>query len=399
MNCSNFNTTPFEDIAFNNTNFAETVINTTIFEDTSFNNTTSIDGTALNLKWNDGITVTVEMLSLLRKLFYSIIIPVVTLIGLFGNTSTMVIFWRTRKMKTLTASLFFLTVTDFTFLCFSSVTVTIQNLKIYQPAIGQKVQAILASEFMTLFYLFRCLASVLPFLISIERLILIAFPFQAKYILTKKFCLAFVICTFLFISAWFVPYAFVLEYQVIRNVTTGNEIYIIKETAFGKRKDLLNGIKNAEVILYRIIPVFTTILINIMIIILLLRNLRQKISMNSHKISDETREMRVTKTTVIVTIVYTLCGFPTAISRLIVIADVTSENYAFSSNAQRLFSIITFNLDIINSSFNFIIYFLTNNRYRQEYRRLFCCYKNTVENVTLKRCTSTEPTGLSLPSW
>lgn len=380
-------------------------MNISTFNETNlddFNNGTTVESTGKDT-FN---VISPELFLLLYKVLYSGVIPVTICIGLIGNSLTFVVFYRINHWTTSAINLFCLTLADTCALSSNAFFVVIINLRTHVPSIGQIVYAFLAPQFVAMiFYMFGRIATVLPVLISFERLVAITFPLHAKRVLTRRVTISLIVSCALFVIIWFIPKGFSLEtYYVYDNVTNSYK-YLIRETTFGADESFWNPYRNTEIVLFRIIPVFSTGIFSVIMLVSLFKSIRKRKNMMSTsnmteykmKSTEESREIRVTRTIVTVTCIYTLCSLPRAINRLLTIADPNSELYAFSNNAYRLFSIVTFELDNINSSVNFIIYIATSHIYRAEYKKIFKCFQQKDKQTSRNQPHASVETFTPLP--
>lgn len=321
----------------------------------------------------------------LVKFIYAGLLPLTIIIGLFGNLLTFVVFCRiNKKWNSATINLFSLALADFFNLLTNSLVVVKENLRIYVPASGNYLHKLFVPYFQTwLPFIFSRFSMIFTIFIAAERVLAILVPLKSRYICSKKISILSSILLMAFLTTWFLPYAFYFELVYTLNNKTGEYVPQLQKTDFSKHPYFWNLYGNLQITCFQIIPVLITIILNVMITIGLFLSVRRRKkltagSSNSQRNEFNTKEIRITKTILTVTVVFTICMIPGAIIHLLILADPESKYYDFRTNLHRFFALLEYELYMVNSAVNFIIYITTSRTYRMEYRKILnTCFKKT----------------------
>ncbi|KAK6965508.1 neuropeptides capa receptor [Biomphalaria glabrata] len=218
-------------------------------------------------------------------------------------------------------------------------------------------------------YTFGLMGMTLPMLITVERLVVIFFPFKFKQLLTPTRTWLIIVCMSFYWLSIFVYSSFwqVLDYSFdsVRNVSIG---LFTKSTFYNDNPESVAAIQNLMIYTSIIIPpIFTVtgcIVISIQIKISSAKRKKMTSSMRSTN--------RTTKTLLAVCAVYcvssVVLSLPLFMPSEYASYDLTDEA---PSNVGKLFYELANIVSCVQSSSDFIVYIGLNKQFRDTLRKLF----------------------------
>ena len=318
-----------------------------------------------------------------------VIVPLLLVVGMFGNTSVIIIMAR-KNFRTTTTAVFViaLALSDTKFILLFPFTKSFSN-----DVFARDVKALTLTGCKAFFCMFRSakiFSSWVVVLICIERFIVIWFPLQAKRILTRQTAAVLVwslLCiTYIFDGAW----------TITTNITNG---VCIPNFQTAENKDYSTAFLIAGTVIYNVLPSLFLICLTPLTIFKLLRHRAKRLKMtgaNSHR-TDET--YRITRMLLAVTIAYLILVTPISVAHSV--AFFSGDNIFQSTNENFIiFREIAQIGEQLNYVVNFFIYVIFNSTFRRNFLKVIC--KRTTPltgetpHRTLESRTSGEPHSSSL---
>ncbi|RUS70154.1 hypothetical protein EGW08_022086, partial [Elysia chlorotica] len=214
----------------------------------------------------------------------------------------------------------------------------------------------------------------LTILLSLERLVAVYFPIRARAMCSRSSTLAAIIGIYTVTGLMFLPY--MLKYRAERRATLNNEtVYFVARTSLGKDPRFFPVYGTVLNTLFRFVPLALLTLVNALIAAAIRRTwrLRQTISSTSGSY----RQRRITLMLLAVSLVSLVCILPGAIHSIM--AQAWAPDYSprgAQSNLFVIMSTLSYWLETINSSVNFIIYMAFCSKFKTTYHKMFCCGKS-----------------------
>lgn len=304
-----------------------------------------------------------------------ILFPIITLFGSSGNIMSLVILLQ-RKLRNSTGLILIgLAIADLCYLITNMIRKSSCIISRIDEFAEDKFTATIFSPIFYVITSFSRVSSWLVVLISIERLIAVAFPMKIKlWVSTKRMIVS---VTLIYILVFFLVSPLAAQYTLgtFFNSRTNTTIYRITNSKFyNENKDIL-ALHNEflATLLLRHFPVILVMLFNLMIIIILQRRnmWRKKTDVKKAK-SDDKTQARITRMLLIIAGICLLCTAPGSIFLLVYRLVDGFELFGKYHNIFLVCSGISTLLTMINSSVNFIIYMVFNKQFADVYRRIFC---------------------------
>ena len=330
-----------------------------------------------------------ETAQLIQTLITLVFIPVFCLFGSIGNVLSLIVLFHQRMRNQTNYILAALCVSD-TLLLIHSLTfsgIAIQTK--VNPSEGIYVRAHvypIVGAYSSI--VMARITSGLTTLLCVERFIAVYFPMQAHMTCTKRNTVIAILLIFVTTFLVFLPFAF--KWTPVTKVTARNititrsnftEFYFDNNTFYTIYGSLLN-------IIYRFVPLLIIPILNIMMIRAVHRTwkLRRKMSGSGNNVSrrfsgktvsygSTDEENHITIMLLTVSFVFFICILPGAINSIV---THVWKDYSRKGRARHLYKTlfsITYLLETINSSVNFIIYMACSKTFRSLYKNIFCCSK------------------------
>ena len=317
------------------------------------------------------ITMTKETSDDITSTLQCYVFPIITLIGLTGNILSLLVLLQ-KKMRASTTSLVLigLAMSDILFLITNAVRKSTCIIERFDPSAAAMLNA---TTFYYMFYLktaFSRVSTLIVVLISIERLIAVAFPLKIKSIVTRtKMFIAVIFCyvvTFAGLAGLPPQYTYAFS-------SSGRPRIAMTPFAYENAIPLKAYNEYFLPIVYRHAPVCLVLIINSLIIFLLGRSNRfqKSVSKQDSKRSDE--QKKITRMLLSVALVFLICLLP---GDVLLVASLVVDGFTFFGFHRNLFaalSDISLCFEMVNSCANFIIYMLLNRNFYNTFVRLFCC--------------------------
>ena len=329
-----------------------------------------------------------------------IVFPILTAFGLLGNGLSLVVLFQ-KKIRNSTTSIVLigLAISD---VCFLVTNMARKSTCIIRQFDKLAADTFNAMSFGGLFYTktaFSRVSTLIVVLISVERLIAVAFPLKVRTLVTKtRMMIAVIVC-------FIIPFAFCAGLPPQYTYTYIRGRPYIAQTKFALENADPLKIYNEYflVISLRYIPVIVVIILNTLIIVLFKRSRRfqNKNAGNSEReLARQQEERKVTRMLLTVAIIFLICLLPG--DAVLLISGINAKFSFFGTYHNFFLAISDLSLlfEIMNSSINFIIYMVLNRLFFETYSELFCkCLKGRVgsaakSTTTKSKSIATETTAV-----
>ncbi|XP_059153209.1 probable G-protein coupled receptor frpr-1 [Physella acuta] len=305
------------------------------------------------------------------------ITPAISLLGIVGNTFSILVLARQGLHKCSNILLISLAVSDITFLIgFNSVPKLIYE--IVSDVEGFPYVRSVSYFLYVLYQIFHIMdygsggvSLTLPMLITVERLVAVFLPLHFKQIVTPSRTWTAVCCFTVFWYIFFIHMSFFLTFEYETKTEYNISFGLIKRSAYHyAHLDMVAMLEESMSYVYmRIPPVFT--LVGCLVIGVRMKVVSVKRQAMMSKNSKEASNNRTTKMLLAVCSVYTVaCGIlslPTYIPQYLY---YTMTSDAPSNLGRIMYQVINIAL-CINSSCNFVIYVVMNKTFRDTYKSIF----------------------------
>ncbi|XP_041366160.1 probable G-protein coupled receptor B0563.6 [Gigantopelta aegis] len=309
--------------------------------------------------------------------FGMILIPTFSLFGSIGNLVSIVVLVHHRMRNTTNYCLAALALSDLLFLIHSLWFAIINIYKSRDPIRGDNLRVLTYPVLGAYGSVVTArITSWLTSMLSVDRFIAVYCPMKAKTICSKRLTCVAIFVIYTITAVTFIPLA--LKYTTYKQATINNQTYgILKltKTALGRDKQFLTIYGIFLNIFFRFLPCIVLIILNILIMTAIRKtwNLRRIMSKSSSSSGRQYEQNRITVMLLIVTFVFVLCILPGAIN--ITCSQIWQEYSRLGRNRNLYLCIsnVTYFLETVNSSINFIIYMAFSAKFCKTYKEIFCC--------------------------
>ncbi|KAL3869107.1 hypothetical protein ACJMK2_041832 [Sinanodonta woodiana] len=373
-------------------------VNTSLLENATASNKTK----AVFLPWdNPSNIISKELSDEITFLLECLVFPILTIFGLTGNITSLVILLHSKMRTPSGICLASLTISDTLFL--------ITNMMRKSTCIIDRINTLVSSNFnatsfAALFYLklsFSRITTWITVLISVERLIAVILPLKVKMLVTKRRMLAASIFIYVTTLASISPIAAQYKVGYVYDPKLKTEIAYISTSDFYNNN--INSLKIHNeyflTIVFRYIPMILMVILNVVIAITLgrgrrWRNTMQLFGRNEQRLKEETR---ITIMLLVVAVIFLLCLTPGDV--LLIASDVIT-GFRFLGTQHNIFLVlsdVSLLFEIFNSSVNFVIYMTWNKQFNTIYMNWFCkcMHKNIKSRKVTKTAGETSESSMS----
>ena len=230
--------------------------------------------------------------------------------------------------------------------------------------------------------------SCLTTLLSIQRFVAVFYPMQAKTICTRSNTIVAIVTIYIVTSLVFIP--FIFKYESVEIIVNENITrHVMNKTTFYENNVKFYSVYGTVLnVIFRFSPLIIIFILNIVMIKVVHRTWKERRSMSIQE-SDSPQTLRlcsrnnrhcsshdqqkITAMLVTVSMVFLVCILPGAVNSIATHVASSYSPVGKKRNLYMLISTITFLLETINSSVNFIIYMAMSKRFRLLYKEMFCC--------------------------
>ncbi|KAL4228110.1 hypothetical protein ACF0H5_013545 [Mactra antiquata] len=319
------------------------------------------------------------------------IFPIITLIGVIGSIlSLIVLFQKNLRNSTTSIVLIGLAFSDLAFLVTNMIRKSSCIIRSHDANLANEINA---TTFFYMFYLktsFSRVSTLIVLLISVERLVAVAFPLSVKTVVTKGRMIASVVLCYVITFGMLAVLPPQYTYKYIRGKA------YIWQTKFA-----LENAKSLKVyneyflpITFRYIPVLVVLGINIVIVYLIKGSKRFRESSTKQDPRKKDEQRKITRMLLVVSLIYLICLLP---GNILLFCSSVIDGFQFFGTYRNLFNVLSdlcLLFEIINSSVNFIIYMFLNRNFYETYVGLFCC-KGRIRTYSNKKEAYKDKTGSS----
>ena len=312
-----------------------------------------------------------------RIIIFCVLRPVIIISGILGNLFSLIVLWRMDESTT--SSKFFngLAVADTMTLCTRGIEIVFVWGELFWPYTAWRLNSF---SFFKLSLLPERISKIITVAIVFDRVVAVARPFRYK-ILCRPMRISIIIAIcYILVAATSIPNIirlFVFDYNTHGNRTVPP---LVDEAKIWFVTHISNSTPNFLHFLFNrfvfdFAPVPLVMICNIVIIIWLRKNQIKKSAVDSNqKQLRKQQERQLTKLLLTISVLFlVLCG-PLDMCAVIVFPGLLQKD---TSKMDILLADSLTTLSLVNSSINFIVYTLMNKKYREEFAKLLCCFKQT----------------------
>lgn len=324
----------------------------------------------------------------LMFVFWGILIPIIALVGIVGNTLTILVLWRREMKSTTIYFLRTLVVTDMGIifggvLGLSIIAITQSNpdMWIFNDIVYPHIYTPTNYIVMTL----QMINVWVTVAVTVERYIAICLPFRSVKFLKKRnafiIIASVVVISILYNMPRCLAYDIKSEPCVLANATC----YSITSSEFGKTT-FFTDIYSIWLYLFiiYIFPFVILSVLNTLLIIELMRMRKRRVVTNER----ESSETNMSVVLVLIVVVFIICQTPGLISQFQFFESLTLLRFMCISNT----------LFILNSSVNFLIYTAVGKKFRKVLLKTFHVFKRRGSEFSRSFSQATELSKLNSPN-
>ncbi|XP_060593371.1 allatostatin-A receptor-like [Ruditapes philippinarum] len=350
---------------------------------TSMNGTTTSNpgnagggGAVRYFPWDNPQNImTKEMSDDITSTLQCYVFPVVTIVGIIGCLLSLIVLLQKKlRNSTTTIVLVGLAFSDMLFLVTNFIRKSTCIIRQYDELLADEINA---TTFYYMFYMktaFSRVSTLLVVLISVERLIAVAFPLKVKQIVTKQRMMAAVVFLYVLVFGSLAGLPPQYTYTYIRGKP------YISQTKFATENAEPLKIYNEYFlpIAFRYIPVLIVLTLNITIITILSQSQRFQKNVSSQDPKRREEQRKITRMLLSVAIIFLICLLP---GDLLLLISSIVDGFEFFGTYHNLFLVLSdicLLFEMVNSSVNFITYMVLNRNFFDTYVSLFCGCLRTI---------------------
>lgn len=310
--------------------------------------------------------------------FVLVLIPLLAVFGVVGNILSLVVLVNARMRSTTNLCLAGLAISDLLLLCHSLAFSAFQ-IHARRDPVGAKYASVVTYPVLAAYGSIVCarITTWLTTMLGVERCIAVYFPMRARAINSRRGTLLAIGAIYIVTALAFLPTA--LQYHVTYVGGGGpnnssSSMPVLVHSALGRNKEFMVPYGNALNVVFRFVPLAVLVVVNALIIAAIRRTgvLRRTISWNrSHTAGQE--QARITLMLLTVSGVFLLCTLPGAINTIVSRSVHSYSKLGQQKNLYQAVSTVTYFLETLNSSVNFIIYMAFSTKFCRTYQEIFCC--------------------------
>ncbi|KAK7114929.1 FMRFamide receptor-like [Littorina saxatilis] len=342
-----------------------------------------------------------ETVAMTGFILYGIVGNVLVVLGLLGNTLSIVVLCNRRMRSSTSYYLTSLAVYDNFILVAMLLFFNLQALGIRVPSIDQAYKDYIIPVMIPLGYplsltaqmgsIYTCVA------FTVERFVAVCRPLHAANTCTKSRAKKAILVIFLWSLLYNIPRYFHYEVHKVWSNDTGRYDNVMQTTDFGENEVFQHlYIISFQLIFMFLLPFLIILVLNTALLRAINRSRKQRQEMST----TDTREHNLTVMLVAVIAVFLVCQFPTIVDNILV-AIVGEQRHNAVLQYQMLYMVCTV-LVTINSSLNFVLYCLFGKKFRMVLRHILglknsgrksCQYRSTIyqsrmNGTKVSQCTT-----------
>ena len=220
--------------------------------------------------------------------------------------------------------------------------------------------------------------------LTLERFTAVKFPLRAKTSVLERFPSVTIVCIFLLFIAFFIPMMFTYRRAEIMDKGLNITLPVLLPTPFYySREKMIYAY--FSFVAFRVVPIIAVLVLNALILHSLHKRERHRKQLTTLSKWHEHRQ--VTRMLLVVSAVFLIFMLPRS---LLGFASLISTKFVFNGAEHYLFfTMLDFShaCESINSSVNFLIYFVMSSKFKITYNKIFSCKKGSAQ--TKESTTST----------
>ena len=322
----------------------------------------------------------------LMFIFWGILIPIIALVGIIGNTLTILVLWRREMKSTTIYFLRTLVITDMGIIVGGLLGLSIIAITQSNPAMWRFNDVVYPHIFTATNYMVMTLQMInvwVTVAVTVERYIAICLPFRSVRLLKKRN--AFIIISIVIVVSllYNVPRCF--AYEIASGPCEHGTCYSVISSEFGKTSFFTDTYSIwLYLFLIYIFPFVILSVLNVLLIIELM-NMRTRRLITNERESSETNMAVVL---VLIVVVFIICQTPGLLSQFQFFDTLTLLKFMCISNT----------LFILNSSVNFLIYTAVGKKFRKVLLKTFHVFKRRGSEFSRSFSQATELSKLNSPN-
>lgn len=354
----------------------------------SSNYTLIVNSSHLHNETGISLYVSNAQLRVVTLVLAVLLIPLFCLLGSVGNILSLVILIHQRMRNQTNYILAALCVSDTLFLVHCLIFTGINVHKKLSPVEGENARAHIypilgAYGSVVTARITSCLTT----LLCMERFVAVFFPMQARTVCSKRNTCIAIAGIYILTFIAFIPFS--IKYEAVTRYDNHTVAYTTMNTTSFYENNL-NFYKVYGTILniiFRFAPLVIIPILNVIMIRVVhitwkkRRHLSADIKNSNYfrnsnrngKHSSSSEQQHITIMLLTVSFIFLICILPGALNSLATHVWCTYNRLGKLRNLYMVISTVTFLLETINSSVNFIIYMALNRKFRLLYKEIFCC--------------------------
>ena len=322
----------------------------------------------------------------LMFIFWGILVPIIALVGIIGNTLTILVLWRREMKSTTIYFLRTLVITDMGIIFGGVLGLSIIAITQSNPDMWRFNDIVYPHIFTPTNYMVMTLQMInvwVTVAVTVERYIAICHPFQSVKLLKKRNAFIIIASVILVSILYNVPRC--LAYEISSEPCDYGICYSVISSEFGKTQFFTDtySIWLYLFIIY-IFPFVILSVLNTLLIIELMKMRRRRAITNER----ESSEMNMSVVLVLIVVVFIICQTPGLVSQFQFFDTLTLLRFMCISNT----------LFILNSSVNFLIYTAVGKKFRKVLLKTFHVFKRRGSEFSRSFSQATELSKLNSPN-
>ena len=319
-----------------------------------------------------------------RVVIFCGLMPVLVIFGVFGNIMTLVVLFKENDGSTTSIYIKNLAVADLLTLITRGVYMVCIWWQVFWPEKYLSWKLNSASISILSVFFSEKISKCITVVIVLDRIVAVKWPFKYKNICTPRRAVISMLVIYSVVIITSFP--LIIDVFIYFNANTANLATQKYPTTGSERHQyvtsrLVNSVTLRLSQLVSRVTEFAIILVTVVGNVVIIRCMRKGTVINpTLNITSEQRQhqqRQITKLCLTISFTFLfLCG-PLDIFVLIVLAG-RMQKINYSTFSINIFSFLT----TVNSAINFVIYAVTNKKYRQAYSAILLCIKSTVQENT-----------------
>ena len=319
---------------------------------------------------------------------YTVAMGILGMLGLIGNSMSFMVLRKDRGTPVATFLLQVLAIADNCFLLLWIITYSVKNYLRYMCPEATHQPAWMYIRVYTFPFLYMAQTETiwLTVVIALNRYMAVCMPYKAPHLCTIMNVYKEVVVVTVFSICINIPRFF--EIEIIEKVENGTVIKDFQRTELGESEVYDTIYTDALYYLFSfVLPLLILVFVNTRVTVAYQAAKKRKRRMTSRRSDNENN---ITLVMIMIVLIFILCQAPARVVQL-----VWSYKYSHCHEYQYYLIHISNTLEVLNSSVNFLIYFIFRKRFRDIIIEHFCCGP-VVSSHRRDSAKATTTEGLSL---